>query len=226
MRVLRGAFIASALVVGGAQAADLGKPPVVKTSIAEPLPKWFFHLGPGGIFLSESAKIRSPLGPVAGSDVSIDPQASAIFELGYFVTPEIGVSFTGGLPPLIKIQGAGTIAGLGTLGKAVYGPTALTVQYHFRNFGSFQPYIGAGLSYMHIFSTKDGALTNLKINHTIGPALQVGADFMINEKWGAFVDVKKAFLRTKATGMLGATPIRAWTTVDPLVVHSGITYRF
>ncbi len=49
---------------------------------------------------------------------------------------------------------------------------------------------------------------------------------MINRHWGAFFDVKKAFLRTTATGDLGGVPVRAKVVLDPLVVHSGLTYRF
>jgi outer membrane protein len=60
----------------------------------------------------------------------------------------------------------------------------------------------------------------------MGVAFQVGADYMITDNWGVFVDVKKAILRTEATGFLGPAPIRADVKLDPLVLHTGVTYRF
>ena len=215
------ALIASAPI---AHAADM--PAAMRTPVAGPTLNWFVHVGPGGVILSESAKMNVGGAPLPGASISIDAQVTPVVEFGYFFSPNWAVSFTGGLPPKIDIRGTGVAAPLGKLGGAVYGPATLTAHYHFRDFGAFQPYIGAGIAFMKVFSTKDAALSNLKIDDTMGIALQVGADFMINEQWGVFFDVKKAFLRTTATGTLGGAPVRARTTLDPLVIHTGVTYRF
>ncbi len=89
-----------------------------------------------------------------------------------------------------------------------------------------QPYVGAGIAFMKMFNGKDRLMQNVKAEDAFGVALQAGVDVMINRNWGAFVDVKKAFLTTTATGTLGGAPISAKLVVDPLVVHSGVTYRF
>lgn len=229
MRIERLLVAAAALSLSHtAFAADMGiyKPAVV----AKPAPKsetrWYLHVGPGGVILDESAKMSALGAPIPGATIRIDPQLTAVIEGGYFFTPEWALSITGGIPPRIAIRGAGTAGGFGVLGKATYGPATLTTHYHFRGFGAIQPYIGGGIAFMKIFDTKDGSLANLKVKDTIGPALQVGVDIMINENWGAFVDVKKAFLRTKATGTLGGAPVSAKVTMDPLVVHTGVAYRF
>ncbi len=222
-------FLAAAAVVaaGPAQSADLTKPQLRLEPRLEPtpLPSWYIHAGIGGIFLSESAKMKAAGSPIPGT-VRIDSQITPVVEVGYFVTPNIAVSLTGGVPPKIAIRGAGAITGLGTLATAVYGPSTLTAHYHFMDFGAVQPYVGAGIAYMKIFSTKDRVLQNVKADDAFGLALQAGVDVMINRNWGAFVDVKKAFLQSKTTGTLGGAPISAKLVVDPLVVHSGVTYRF
>ncbi len=166
--------------------------------------------------------------PVPGGDIAIRPKPHPTFavEIGYFITPNIAVSFTGGLPPKVNIEAAGTLAGLGRLGSTTYGPMTLTVHYHFTGFGRFQPYVGFGPTFMYVFRASDGLLTDLKINHAVGFAVQAGVDVMITQNWGAFVDVKKAYLRTRATGDLGGAPIRAKVKLDPLVLHAGVTYRF
>jgi outer membrane protein len=69
-------------------------------------------------------------------------------------------------------------------------------------------------------------MTRLEIDNAAGVALQAGADFMIDNHWGLFVDVKKAYLRTEARGFLGPAPVKADVTLDPAVVHAGVTYRF
>jgi outer membrane protein len=211
-----------------APAADLGarKPAFVpRIEPVAPL-SWYVHAGLGGIILSESARMTAVGNPVPGASIAIDPQLTPVVEVGYFLTPNIAVSLTGGLPPKINVHAKGSIAGLGVLASAVYGPSTLTAHYHFTEFGAFQPYVGAGIAYMKVFSTKDRALANTKMDDTFGLALQAGVDIMINRNWGMFFDLKKAFLKTDASGILGGVPIRAKVTLDPVVVHSGVTYRF
>ena len=219
-------LIASALVLSSslACAADLfGQPAPL---LAANPPSYYIHVGPGGLILDESAKIAAGGVSVASGNIAVPSQASLLLETGYFVTPNIGVSFTGGIPPLAQFYGTGSLGMLGKLGSAVYGPTALTAHYHFTGLGAFQPYVGGGAVYMVVFKTNDGALTQAHLQNAWGATLQVGADYMINEHWGAFFDVKKAYLRSKATGFLGATPVVAKVKLDPLVLHMGLAYRF
>ena len=219
------ALLAAGLACQVAHAANIpavyAPPPAVISSLP-----FFVHVGAAGIFLSEGAKVTLLGAPVVGANVKIASQLTGVVEAGYFVTPEVAVSFTGGFPPTVDIIGRGTILGLGRLGTATYGPSTLTAHYHFKNFGRFQPYIGAGPTFMIVFGTKDGALTNLKVNNAVGFAVQAGADFMFDDKWGVFVDVKKAYLRTTATGLLFGLPTKSAVKLDPLVIHTGLTYRF
>lgn len=227
-RVATSVLGAAALWSGAAGAADY----VTATPRApgvDPRPYSFFvHAGVGGLWLSEGASLTAGGAPVAGGNISIrpKPQITAVIEFGYFVTPNVAISFTGGFPPSIDINGAGTIAGLGRLGSATYGPMTLTAHYHFTGLGAFQPYVGLGPTFMYVFKTSDAMLANLHIDHAIGFAGQIGFDYMINENWGLFVDLKKAYLRTHATGTLGGAPIRARVKLDPLVLSTGLTYRF
>lgn len=221
-------FTAAVAAAGQAAAADLGKPGPQLAPRIEPLPplSWFIRAGVGGIILSESAKMTAFGAPILGADIKIDAQVTPVVSVGYFFTPNLAVSLTGGVPPKIDVHAKGSIAGLGVLGSAVYGPATLTAHWHFTEFGPVQPYVGAGVAYMKVFSTKDRVLTNIKMDDTFGLALQAGVDVMINRNWGAFIDVKKAFLKTDARGTLGGAPIQAKVVLDPLVIHSGVTYRF
>jgi outer membrane protein len=219
------AFAVAALFSGSAQAADdLSGAQTAET--ASLFSGFYLHVGPGALDLAEGAKVNVGGAAFPGADISIDPHLSAIIEAGYFFSPNFAVSFTGGLPPTIDIMGAGSLAGAGRLGTMTYGPATLTAHYHFTDFGPFQPYIGAGPTFMVAFNAKDGALGNLQVDHAIGFAFQIGADYMINENWGAFIDFKKAYLRTEATGTFGGSPATSEVKLDPAVFHLGLTYRF
>ena len=230
--------ITLALSAGAAWAADLpavaiptGPAPSVP-SLADPT--FFLHVGPVGIFPSEKAKITVyPFGIptfVAGGTISIDPHYTVNVEAGYYFAHGWAVAFSGGLPPKIDINGAGTVAGVGKFGSVVYGPSALLLQSHFLDWGMIKPYVGAGPVYMPVFDNSDGAITNLKVNSAFGAAAQIGADIMFNRNWGIYIDVKKAYLRTKAKGLaplpFPGTPMTADVTLDPLTVSAGVTYTF
>lgn len=212
----------------GAGAADLSSrkgyapPPPVEPEFQ----RFYIHAGPAGLFYSEGAKMRAFGAPIAGADVRVPNSLTFAAEAGYFFSPNFAVGVAAGYPPLAKVEAKGSITGLGTLGKVDGGPMAVTAQYHFTGLGAFQPYVGVGPALMIIFKDHDAAVTNLKTDHTLGFTGQVGFNYMLSKNWGVFVDLKKVYLRPKTQGNLGAAPIRATVTLDPLVLHSGVTYRF
>lgn len=218
------ALLANLVPAAGATAADLGRR-------SEPLPmtefqRFYLHVGPAGLFYSEGAKMRAGGTPIPGADVRVPNSLTVAAEIGYFLTPNFAIGLAGGYPPLVKVEAKGSITGLGTLGKVDGGPMALTAQYHFTGLGRFQPYIGAGPSLMIVFKDHDGVVTDLKTDHALGFAGQVGFNYMLNDNWGVFVDLKKVYLRAKTSGNLGGAPIRATVTLDPMVLHTGLTYKF
>src|SRR3712207_3799795 len=85
----------------------------------------------------------------------------------------------------------------------------LTAHYHFMGLGRLQPYVGLGPAFMYVFDEKDGVMSHLRVQNAAGFAFQVGADLMVTEHWGVFVDVKKAILRTEAKGVYGGVPVNA-----------------
>ena len=226
-------LLALAVSSGAASAADMPTfsmptgPQPATASLSDP--SFFLHVGPIGIFTSESAKISVGGTLVPGATIAVDPQATAGFEIGYYFTRSWAIAYSGGFPPKAAIDGDGTAAAFGTLGSVIYGPSALLIQYHFKDWGMFQPYVGVGPVYMLIFDNNDNSIANLKVDNAVGAAVQVGADIMFNQNWGVYVDVKKTYLRTKARGNVFSPvgpPMTADVTLDPLFVGAGLTYRF
>jgi outer membrane protein len=216
----------AAVLPMAAGAADLGVPGEPAPPAPEPFRRFYLHIGPAGLIYSEGAKMRAGGTPIPGADIRVPNSLTAAAEIGYFLTPNIAIGLAGGYPPLVKVEARGSITGLGTLGKVDGGPMALTAQYHFTGLGRFQPYIGLGPSLMIVFKDHDGAVSDLKTDHALGFAGQIGFNYMIDGNWGVFFDLKKVYLRAKTSGSLGGLPIRATATLDPLVLHTGLTYRF
>ena len=212
MKIAATAALAAASLAGAANAQEASR--------------WFVHVGPAFVEPDESADMTAGGAPVPGASVSIDGEWTAEVEVGYFLTPNVAIAAAGGFPPKFNVMASGSLAALGKAGSMTGGPAGVMAQYHFNPEGRVQPYVGAGASFLIVFDTEDGALSDLKADSAVGTLLQGGANFMVNERWGGFVDVKKAWVGTVAKANLGPTPVRAKVKVDPLVVNAGLTYRF
>lgn len=194
---------------------------------AEDTSRWFVHVGPALIHPDASDSMTADGQPVPGSNVHINEKWTGEFEVGRYLTRNVAITIAGGYPPTFDIQAAGTVASFGKIGEMTGGPAGVMVQYHFLRDGAFQPYLGAGGAVLVVFGTKDGALSNLRAATVVGPAVQAGADYWLNDHWGVFVDVKKAWISTTAKGTLGGVvPVRADVQVNPIVPSFGVSYRF
>jgi outer membrane protein len=187
---------------------------------------WYVHTGPLVVHYDASAEIKLGGSVVPGASAEIDDDYSVGLETGYRFTPNWSVSLTVGAPPSAQLIGTGPLAGV-ELGEVNYGPAVLAGQYHFTNFGAkFEPYVGLGVNYTIVLSSKDGAVQNLDVDSPFGFVLQAGVESRINDRWGLFVDAKRIWLDTDARGTVGGAPAEAKVTIDPLIVMAGVSYRF
>ena len=147
-------------------------------------------------------------------------------EIGYHFTEDFAAVATVGFPPAITAYGGGSIAGYGRLESTTFGPSAFTVQYQPFHSDFFRPYVGAGVSYMIIFSTHDGAVQNAGLSNDLAPALEVGSEFAVDDRFGLFVEAKKAFLSSKTTGTIGGYPLTGSADIAPWVFSLGLSTRF
>ena len=188
--------------------------------------RWVVRGGLTSLTLADQIDLSVGGAPFPNADLSTFEHHTPTVQIGYMITPTVAVNATLGLPPTINVFGGGSIGALPRLGRVTYGPTALTLQYHPVRSGWIRPYVGAGLSYMIVFGTKDGAFQDLKVDNDLGWALEAGSDFMVNKTWGMFVDVKKAGLRPRATGTFGGAPVVGKTRLDPWAFTGGVVYHF
>jgi outer membrane protein len=247
-RALLGVFLAAS---SAAVAADL---PAVKDAPPAPAavnwPPIFIKAGftyalntsASTIYAQDIALLRRGVTTAfnAGISATLTDVATLGFETGLYLTPNVSLNVSGGLPFFIKDKTKGynpanpAVPNGTVLAKIMPAIIPVTLVYHFTNFGAFQPYIGAGPSFGFSFSNQNAFLYTVNVGTSVGFAAQAGFDYMIDDHWGVSLDVKKSFnyVESSAAGALvpgvGAVPTKVYqhTFFQPWLFSVGLLYRF
>jgi outer membrane protein len=174
---------------------------------------------------------------IPGLGASYSNFAGVSFEGGYAFTPNWSVEVASGFPlwATVTVNGSsptgppsGTI-----LSKLLPASVPITGVYHFTQFGSFQPYVGAGVATTFALAVRDGYSTGSTYQPALGVVVQGGFDYMLNKHWGVFVDAKQGFVGTtgNSTGVntapsLGPIAGTIRTNARPVAFTTGFTYHF
>ena len=184
-----------------------------------------------------------------GSGASVKNATTLGLNVHYFLTDNWAVEGVLGIPPKIKLDGAGTLAPLGELGSAkLYAPSVLG-KYFFGNADDkFRVSLGAGVTYSAFRSirlsqglqnTLGGALklppgassTSASIDSKWAPVFNVGANYAIDKNWGVTFSVSYIPMKTNATlttqaGGKTVAVSKTRVTLDPIVPFLYVTYKF
>ncbi|MEM7397532.1 MAG: OmpW family outer membrane protein [Pseudomonadota bacterium] len=179
-----------------------------------------------GVLPDTDATVKAGGARIPGASAEVSDEVIPATTLTYFFTDNIAVELFCCFAKH-SVDAKGSIAGLGEIGDTWIFPPALTAQYHFNPEGTFKPYVGVGLQYIHFFDeeSKLGPGTSLSIDDGLGFTLQGGIDVALGDNgWYLNADVKKTWLNMDARW--GGTGISADVDLDPLIVSAGIGYRF
>lgn len=224
-RFVKGILAGLTLVMAGstAMAADavIAEPAPAIEAVPAALSPWQIRLRALGVVPMNSGEVYG----VPGSDLDYSKTIVPELDITYYFTDNFAAELILGTT-YSNIDGAGSIEGLGKVGKVWILPPTLTAQYHFTNFGAFKPYVGAGVNYTIFYNQKADGADYLKVKNTFGGALQVGFDYMINEHWGVNFDVKKLFLEPKFDVTVGGQELSGKAKLNPWLIGTGVTYRF
>lgn len=251
LRFLAGAFGLLG-AAASAQAADL---PSIKepppAPVADTFQPFFVKLGFTYALNTSSSRLwgQSPTALAqgvttafpAGVGAELGNIATLGFEGGIYVTRNISVNMSGGIPFYIKDNTKGynpanpIVVNGTTLAQIMPAILPITVVYHFDNFGPIRPYLGGGVAVGWSFSNKNAFLNDVHVGSSIGPVVQGGLDYMIDRNWGLSFDVKKAFNYVEAysnalniPGVPFPVPSKTFQHVnfDPWLFSVGLIYRF
>ena len=233
MKVTAACFAALMGLVGVAQpgsAADMpAKAPVYKAAVDAWNP-WMVRVRALGVVTRNSGVVDQ----VAGSGLRTTDSIVPELDISYFFTRNIAAELILGVTPH-KVTGTGAAATNGLyVGKAWLLPPSLTVQYHFTDFGAFKPYVGVGANYTVFFNQSAGntanaagvTVTRSNLHDTGGVVLQAGFDYMLDRHWGWNADVKWIYLRPKWDGTSSAGALTGKVNLDPILIGTGLTYKF
>lgn len=184
---------------------------------------WLVRLRAIGVLPSASSSTISLIG---GEVTQISNQVVPELDFSYFLTPQIAVELILATARH-SIEATDTALGRVDLGKASLLPPTLTAQYHLNFAPHFKPYIGAGINYTYFYDVDSGPVaTNIHYGSSFGPALQVGADFALNDNWSINADLKKIWIKSNVTVETSNAQLETNVHIDPWVVGLGIGYRF
>ena len=162
-------------------------------------------------------------------DITVDDAWSFTFTGSYQYTANWAVELLAAYPFEHDIK----VDGLGKVGKTKHLPPTLSLQYHFLHDATFQPYVGAGINYTLFFDDEaDGTLDaldgDLSIeDNSFGWAAQVGADWMLTDKWFLNADLRYIAIDTKAKVTIpGVGSIKEDVDIDPWVYGINVGFKF
>ncbi len=188
-----------------------------------------------GLGLTGTAVYGSP-----NANLQVDSNTIPELDISYYVTKNIALELILALGTKhdVKVSGSGGALTQRGLGEVNLLPPTLTAQWHFMPDQMFDPYVGAGLTYVRAM---DNGLTARTVpvagatSHAIridtnswGPALQAGFDINLTDKWLVNFDVKKIWFDTDVKLNPAGTGYKKIDSldIDPLVVSVGIGKKF
>jgi outer membrane protein len=111
------------------------------------------------------------------------------------------------------------------LGEVTHFPPTVTLKYRWTNFGPVEPYVGAGVNFTSFIDSEPSAGRQVEYDSSVGPAIQAGFDYRLDDHWGLNFDVRRIWINTDVTisGDINATDE---VDINPWVVSTGVAYRF
>lgn len=182
---------------------------------------WLVRFGAVNVSPNDSSTGLSLIGPTA--TVGVDGNSQVFANLSYMIKENVALELLAATPFSHDIVGTGALSGLGKVGETKQLPPTFSIQYHFKPKASVRPYVGAGINYTIFFSEKaTNTITSLKLDDSLGLAVQVGVDVDITKDWFFNADIRYINIETTATTDLGTSEVK----INPTVISLGVGTRF
>jgi outer membrane protein len=173
------------------------------------------------------------------SKLELDSDTQLGLTATYMYDSNWGIELLAATPFQHTASATGELVGVGSVVETKHLPPTLSAVYYFNTAGSFNPYFGAGINYTVFFDEDvsagaDTAFSDLgltgadaSINDSWGLAIQLGADYQLNDRWLVNASVRWIDINTEATiNFDNGSKITTDIEVDPFVYTLAIGYKF
>ena len=179
---------------------------------------------------------------VENSFIEVDDGTSLVLGATYMIHDHWAVDILLAAPFEHDIDLTGTLDGSGVsvpLGSTDHLPPTVSFQYHFAPDATFQPYVGVGVNYT-LFSSESVTqqvrdalgLVDIELEDSSGPAAQLGADWVIGDKWLINFDLRwiliesNLFVTIDDNGSTSVLEVPGQVEINPWVYSLNVGYRF
>jgi outer membrane protein len=185
----------------------------------------------GGFSLVDPDSGKSPVfldGADSGLNLTVDDNPQLSGTIAYFFDSNWAVELIVATPFTHDVALEG-----GNVAEISHLPPIVSALYYFDTTSAFQPYVGLGINYTFFFDEEfnaagqAGGFSNLSLDSSVGVAVQVGADYYLNEAWFVNASLRYADISTDLTfDMANGAKGSATIDVDPIVYSLMIGYKF
>jgi outer membrane protein len=175
-----------------------------------------------GVYLDPANKSDAIPGLAPANSIHVNAKWIPDVDFEYYFSPHWSSELLLTYPQTQTVTVAGT-----SIGTFKHLPPALTAKYDFLPNEAFQPYLGAGINLTIISDVHLGVpgVGTLKLDSTsVGPVLQAGFDYKLQEHWYLNADVKWIKLGSNVD-LVGAGKVST-VHIDPYLFGIGMGYRF
>jgi outer membrane protein len=128
----------------------------------------------------------------------------------------------------VRIVGSDFIA-TANLGRAQIFPISAVLQWHLSEHGTIRPYLGAGVAHVilrDVNHSVTSSATGIHFKDPTGFVVDGGLEFNLSKRFGIYGDARYIPVETKSTASFVGTSSSVQMNVRPLIVSSGIAWRF
>ena len=193
------------------------------------------------MFNVDAGNMWGPAGTTPdGIKTDVGNKTVAAMVLDRRITGPWSVTLQGGLPPILKLYGAGVAQPMGQIGTVRAWFPAVMGTYTWDATPSFALHAGAGLHYTFFTDGSPNATYNAgfggtssraKFSPNLGPIVKVGATWNMDQNWFLDLSYSRYWIKTTAkittnTPGVGDIERRIKVRADPDVLSFTVGYRF
>jgi outer membrane protein len=168
--------------------------------------------------------------------VHFDPQfgtgGGGGFGLNFFLTDRVSIETkAAALESKLNVRTIGSdFFAVANLGRAQIYPITALLQWHLSQHGTIRPYLGAGIAHVILRNINQSVgatgASGIHFKDPTGLVVDGGLEVQLSKRWSILGDARYIPIETKSEAAFIGTSSSVKMNVRPLIVSTGISWRF